>query len=138
MTDKFKFGARSLRELQDVVPDLVAVAKLALKLSEVDFAITDGKRTLEEQKEYVRTGASITMKSRHLTGHAVDVCACLPNGKISYAKPLMFKIKEAFFAAAKELNVPIRWGGDFNQNGKEDDSFYDSPHFEIPRSKKYP
>lgn len=139
MTDKFKFGPRSLRELQGVHPDMVAVATLALKLSPVDFAITDGTRTLEEQKEHVRTGASTTLKSRHIGGFAVDVVACPPNGKISYAPLLMLQIKEAFFAAAKQLKVPLRWGGDWNCNGDSgDESFVDMPHFELPRGKRYP
>lgn len=36
------------------------------------------------------------------------------------------------FQASKELKVPIRWGGDWNRNGRSDDEkFYDGPHFEL-------
>lgn len=138
MTAAFKFGARSRRELDGCVPDMQKVAVLALSLSEVDFAITDGLRTPEEQAEYLRTGASTTKRSRHLTGHAVDVVACLPNGKISYARPLMLKIRDAFFAAAKQLDVPLRWGGDWDGDPRTDHTLVDMPHFEIPRSRRYP
>lgn len=139
MANTFKFGARSLRELNGVHTDLVAVANLALKKCAVDFAITDGVRTLAEQQVYVDTGASKTLKSRHIGGFAIDVVACLPNGKISYAGPLMLQIKDAMFAAAKELKVPLRWGGDWNCNGDSgDESFVDMPHFELPRGKRYP
>lgn len=134
----FKFGARSRRELVGVHADLVAVATLALSLSEVDFAITDGLRTPEEQAEYLRTGASTTKKSRHLVGCAVDVVACLPNGKISYARPLMLKIRDAFLAASAQLGVPIRWGGDWDGDPATGHSLVDMPHFEVPRSRRYP
>lgn len=134
----FKFGARSLRELNGVHIDLVNVVHLALKKSAVDFAITDGLRTAAEQAEYLRTGASTTKNSRHLTGHAVDLVACLPNGKISYATPLMLQIRDAMVAAAAELKVPLRWGGDWDGNPDTTHSLIDMPHFELPRSKRYP
>jgi peptidoglycan L-alanyl-D-glutamate endopeptidase CwlK len=36
------------------------------------------------------------------------------------------------FNAAKELNVDIRWGADWNQNGKKrEKGETDSPHFEL-------
>jgi peptidoglycan L-alanyl-D-glutamate endopeptidase CwlK len=139
MAKGFKFGARSERELSGVHPDLVAVARLALGLSPIDFAVTDGLRTEEEQRAYVASGASTTMKSRHLGGNAIDVVACVPNGKISYNPALMLQIKVAMFDAAGRLKVPLRWGGDWNCNGDSgDESFVDMPHFELPRSKRYP
>lgn len=138
MANGFKFGARSRRELDGVHADLVAVTELALKKSLIDFAVTDGLRTPEEQAEYLRTGASTTKRSRHLTGHAVDLVACLPNGKISYAKPLMLQIKEAMFAAAAELKVPLRWGGDWDGDPSTPHDLVDMPHFELPRSRRYP
>jgi len=134
----FKFGARSRRELVGVHPDLAAVTIRALALSSVDFAVTDGLRTPAEQAEYLRTGASTTKKSRHLVGCAVDLVACLPNGKISYAQPLMAQIKDAMFAAAAELKVPLRWGGDWDGDPETLHTFYDTPHFELPRSRRYP
>jgi peptidoglycan L-alanyl-D-glutamate endopeptidase CwlK len=134
----FKFGARSLRELQGVHPDLVAVVNRALELSKVDFAVTDGVRTLAEQQAFFAAGATKTMKSRHLGGFAVDVVACIGPKKISYSEILMKQIKDAMFQAAKELKVPIRWGGDWNCNGDSgDETFVDMPHFELS-SRKYP
>lgn len=139
MANNFSFGSRSRRELQGVHPDLVAVATRALALSKVDFAITDGLRTIEEQQSLVARGASKTMKSRHLAGCAVDVVACIGKDKISYNPLLLIQIKDAFFQAAKELKTPLRWGGDWNCNGDSgDESFVDMPHFELPRGVKYP
>nr|ADV36430.1 endolysin [Edwardsiella phage eiAU]ADV36485.1 endolysin [Edwardsiella phage eiDWF]ADV36534.1 endolysin [Edwardsiella phage eiMSLS] len=82
----------------------------------------------------VATGKSQTMNSRHLTGHAVD-CAPLVAGAIPWNDRAPFKsVSDAMFAAAKEQGVAIRWGGDWNQNGRSDDErFYDGPHFELRR-----
>lgn len=138
MTTKFKFGKRSLANLVGIHPDMRAMTDLALELSEVDFAVTCGLRTPEQQAEALRTGASTTKKSRHLVGCAVDVVACLPGGGISYARPLMNKIHDAFAEAAARLKLPYRWGGDWDGNPATAHTLYDSPHHEIPRSRRHP
>ncbi|STI98390.1 putative phage PS3 [Escherichia coli] len=74
MSNTFKFSSRSEKNLQGVNPDLVKVTRRALEISEVDFGITEGLRSHYRQKQLVATGKSQTMNSRHLTGHAVDVC----------------------------------------------------------------
>jgi peptidoglycan L-alanyl-D-glutamate endopeptidase CwlK len=105
-----KFSSRSWNRLQGVHPDLVEVTNTALQLSSVDFGITQGLRTVEQQREYVRTGKSKTMKSRHLTGHAVDVIAYV-NGKYTYEPfDLYTQIAEAFRAASVQHKVPVLWG----------------------------
>jgi len=130
----FKFGERSESNLAGVHPDLVKVARLALKKSPVDFGISEGLRSVERQKELFAAGKSKTMKSRHITGHAIDI---FPAGKpIDWKK--MIIIQKIMFEVANELNIPIRWGGDWNENGQTtDEQFYDSPHFEL-KSKFYP
>lgn len=75
-------GARSLGRLEGVHPDLVRIVKTAASISDLDFTVLEGLRTVERQKELVKQGASKTMKSRHLTGHAVDLAPMI-NGKIS-------------------------------------------------------
>ena len=102
---------------------------LAIQLTTVDFAVIEGMRTLAKQKEYVQAGASSTMNSRHLTGHAVDLAAFV--GKdLRWDWPLYHPIAAAMKEAAAKLNVPIEWGGDWK-------SFKDGPHFQLSRSK-YP
>ena len=118
---------RSERNLQGVHTDLVKVVRLAGKRA--DFLVTEGLRTVARQKQLVAAGASQTMNSRHLTGHAVDVAA-LVDGKVRWDWPLYARIAEEMKAAAKELGVPIIWGGDWK-------SLRDGPHFELDR-KKYP
>lgn len=90
--------------------------------------MTEGLRSPERQARLVKAGASKTLKSRHLTGHAVDLAAIV-DGKIRWDWPLYFKIAEAMKAAAKEENVSIVWGGDWKMK--------DGPHFELSR-KVYP
>lgn len=79
----FVLGERSLKNLWGVHPDLVAVVKRAIQITRTDFAVIEGVRTKERQKELVRKGASKTMNSRHLTGHAVDIVP-VKNGAISW------------------------------------------------------
>jgi peptidoglycan LD-endopeptidase CwlK len=118
----FRFSAASYEQLAGVRPELVAVATLALSRSEIDFGITDGMRTIEEQKELVAKGASWTMNSKHLKGLAIDVIAYV-NGKGRWEGPLYEKIAEAFRSASADLDVPIVWGGSWSQK--------DGCHFEL-------
>lgn len=131
---EFKLGARSIERLKGVQPDLVKVVKRALELTEYDFSVIEGVRSIETQRAYVEKGVSKTMNSRHLTGHAVDL---YPVGRPT-PWDRCHNVAAAMLAAAKELGIHVRWGGDFNENGRSDDeSFYDGPHFELSR-RKYP
>lgn len=141
----------SVRRLKGVHPDLVKVADYAAGVSSVQFIITQGLRTQEEQEKLVAEGKSKTMNSRHLTGHAVDVAAKV-NGKISWNMDDYFKIAEAFKTAAKALGIPIRWGGcwevinDLPSLGRAQSDYaarvrkegrkplIDGPHFELPKA----
>lgn len=125
----FGFGKQSRAMLAGVHPDLVKVAELAITLSPVDFRITEGLRSLSRQKRLVETGASRTLNSRHLTGHAIDVVALI-DGQVHWDWPLYAKIATAFKEAARRLGVPIVWGGDWR-------TLKDGPHFELDR-KRYP
>ena len=125
----FVLGSRSRAKLKGVHPDLVRVVELALTYSPHDFTITEGLRTVARQRELKAAGASQTMNSRHITGHAIDF-AVLVGGKVRWDWPLYGQVAEAFKRAAKELNVPIIWGGDWK-------SLRDGPHVELDR-RKYP
>ncbi len=130
----FVLGQRSLDKLKGVHPDLVRVVERAIQLTQVDFTVTCGVRTIAEQKVLVAAGASKTMNSRHIPGKdgyskAVDLAA-LVNGEVRWDWPLYYKLAEAMKAAAKELNIPLEWGGDWK-------SFKDGPHFQL-NAKRYP
>lgn len=149
----FKFGPSSMKELKDVHQDLVAVVKKTLIYSVQDFAVHDGIRSLDEQKQMLAKGASKTLDSRHITGHAVDLVPYI-NGKLRWEWPPIFLIAEAVRMAAKELNVPLRWGAawdiDFTDSYEAPEDlmadystrikrqgkrpFLDGPHFELKRT----
>lgn len=124
----FKLSPRSLKALDGVHPDLVKVVKRAIELTEIDFVVTEGLRTKERQAELFKAGASQTMNSRHITGHAVDLAAWV--GQVRWDWSLYTKLAQAMKAAAKEVDVSITWGGDWR-------GFPDGPHFELDR-KVYP
>lgn len=115
---------RSENNMKDVHPDLVRVMRKAR--TRIAFFITEGRRTVDRQRQLVAAGASRTMKSRHITGHAVDVAA-LVGGEVRWDWPLYAKIAEVVKEVAAEENVPIVWGGDWK-------SFRDGPHFELDRN----
>ena len=119
----FKLSQRSLNNLKGVDEDLVAVVKRAIEITEIDFSVTEGIRTLDRQTELFKKGLSKTMKSKHLIGRAVDLVAYV-DGKVSWEKEDYYPIALAMERAAIELNVKIKWGGDFK-------SFFDGPHFEL-------
>ena len=121
----FKLGTRSRKNLAGVHPDLVRVVERAIELTPIDFTITEGLRTKARQKELVAAGASQTMNSRHITGHAIDFAALI-GGKVRWDWPLYPRIAAAFKQAASELNVPIVWGGDWA-------TLIDGPHIELDR-----
>lgn len=106
----FKLSKRSLDNLAGVKPPLVEVVKLAITRTQVDFAVTEGVRTLAQQRVLVSKGASQTLNSKHLTGDAVDLVAFL-GGRISWELDLYNDIAEAMRDAARQVGVGIRWGG---------------------------
>ena len=123
----YKLGTRSLQNLSGVHPDLVAVVKLAISITEQDFTVIEGIRNINRQRELYKAGKSTTMNSRHITGHAVDMVPW----PVDWNDLERFEVMaEAMKQAAEELDIPLVWGGDWN-------SFYDAPHFELDR-KTYP
>lgn len=142
----FVLGSKSRKNLEGVHPHLVRVVERAIQLTPVDFTVFEGVRTLARQKQLVKDKKSKTLNSRHIPGadgygKAVDLVP-LVGGKPSWDSKIIkthyVPMAEAVKKAAKELGVPIRWGGDWNNNGNiYDETFFDGPHFELP-SIKYP
>ena len=124
----FDLDPKSVDKLIGVHPELVNVVKLAAQKSPLNFIVTEGVRTLERQKELVAAGASQTLNSRHLTGHAVDLAAVVGK-EVRWDWPLYSKLAAAMKDAALELKVTIQWGGDWKMR--------DGPHFQLhPRFYK--
>lgn len=122
----FKLSEKSLQRLTGVHPDLQAVVRRAIEITPVDFLVIEGLRTKERQAYLFGKGATKTMNSYHITGHAVDI-APIVDGKVSWDWKYFHPMADAMKSAAKELNVKLTWGGDFV-------SFKDGPHFQIDRS----
>ena len=125
----YSLGSKSIERLKGVHPDMVKVIEEAIKESPLDFSITEGLRTPERQQQLFNEGKSQTLRSRHITGHAVDI-AVLIDGKITWEFPKYQLVSDHIKTVAKSLNIPIVWGGDWI-------SFKDGPHFELDKSK-YP
>lgn len=147
----FKLSTRSKERLIGVEPDLVAIVRRAIEITKVDFGVTEGLRSLERQKELVASGASQTLKSKHIEGKAVDLVAYL-GSRISWEITFYDDIAEAIRTAATELDVSIRWGAAWHipnickYDGTMQEAtdeyvklrisqgrrpFIDAPHFEI-------
>jgi peptidoglycan L-alanyl-D-glutamate endopeptidase CwlK len=150
----FKLSARSLKSLTGVHPDLVRVVKHAIEETPVDFVVIEGLRTEARQRELVASGASQTMASRHITGHAVDLAAWV--GEVRWDMGLYYQIAATVQKVSKYSGIPIRWGGCWLRLDTTDKTpaqlvadyaasrrlagkraFIDAPHFELP-SSQYP
>lgn len=125
----YKLGNKSIERLNGVHLDLVSVVRRAIEITEIDFTVLEGVRTAERQRQLLDIGATTTMRSRHLTGHAVDLGAWV-DGSVRWDWPLYYKIADAMKQAAKELDIPIEWGGDWK-------TLKDGPHWQLPW-KEYP
>jgi peptidoglycan L-alanyl-D-glutamate endopeptidase CwlK len=109
----FKLSKRSTDNLIGVDPKLVAVVYRAIEITKVDFAVTEGVRTVERQRELVAAGASQTMNSKHIKGAAVDLVAYL-GSRISWELNLYDDIATAMRQAAIEQDVALCWGAAWN------------------------
>lgn len=152
----FRLSSRSLAKLEGVHPDLVAVVQRAIELTDVDFGVTYGVRTVEEQEKLVAQGRSQTMKSKHLIqpdgySHAVDLVAYF-GSDISWELNVYDNICDAMAQAAREVGIAIKWGAAWSEgdirdySGTAEDAmnayvdlrrsegrrpFIDAPHFEM-------
>lgn len=111
--------------LEGVHPDLKEVVFRAREITTVRFCAIEGIRSENRQRLLFRSGASKTLNSRHLTGHAIDIAAYTDRG-VSWDWPLYTKVAQAMKQASKELGIPIEWGGDWR-------TFKDGLHFQLPR-----
>jgi peptidoglycan LD-endopeptidase CwlK len=147
----FKLSNKSLSKLEGVNDDMVRVVSRAIELTEVDFGVIQGLRTLEEQKALFAKGASQTMKSKHLDGLAVDLMAYV-GGRGVWELNVYDEVADAMKAAAIEEGVALRWGAAWHiddireWDGSMEDAmnayvdlrrsqgkrpFIDAPHFEL-------
>lgn len=120
---------RSHQRLDHAHPDLKRLMVEAAKQCPVDIEIGEVLRTRARQVELVKAGASQTLRSRHLTGHAADIY-CTVGGKVRWDWPLYIKAAAHIKDTAKKLGIAITWGGDWK-------TLKDGPHFQL-NWKVYP
>ena len=118
-----KWSNRSKRNMEGIHPDLIKVLNIALHRTPFDFVVTEGLRSVARQRELVAKGASKTMNSRHLTGHAFDIAVIDSHG-ITWEYGAYKACADVFKEVAEELSVDLEWGGDWK-------SFVDGPHFQL-------
>lgn len=134
----FKFGSKSLKELSTVKPALQKVAHRALELSDIDFTIVQGIRTVSQSAQNAQNGTSFLKdpsKSKHITGDAIDF-APLKDGKIDWNdRETFWKVALVFKRAAEELGIKVRLGADWNGSGDYKDEVkrgvFDGGHIEL-------
>ena len=122
-----KFGKRSKERLRGVDARLVSVLNELVKI--MDVTIIEGLRSEQRQEKLLKEGSTKTKFSKHITGKAVDLAPY----------PIDWKDRDRFHymggmirGIAKQLNVPVRWGGDWDSDGEtKDNRFDDLVHVEI-------
>ena len=129
MDNKYHFGIRSLKNLTGVHPDLVKLMQESIKNSPYDFAIIEGLRSPERQREMYNTGKSQTLLGRHIEGMAIDLMVYV-DGKGTWLNKYYNELSTHIKTVALSLNIPIIYGGDWR-------SIVDCVHYELDR-KFYP
>lgn len=125
----YRMDERSEKMLIGIHPDLVGPMRLAhMRVSAqhpgLSFVIYCGIRTTAQQRELVASGASTTMKSRHLSGHAVDLAPTW-RGNLLFDWPLYHKLAPIIKQSFEDCRIPVEWGGDWK-------TFTEGPHWQLP------
>ena len=150
----FNLSQKSLDRLNGVDERLQRVVKRAIQLTKQDFMVLEGVRTRQQCMVNYGKGRTITecvakdvpaqyanpkaakvtwlndpFASKHVNGKAVDLVPY----PVDWNDLKKFDvIAQAMLEASKELGIAIRWGADWNSNGRpRERGESDSPHFEI-------
>jgi len=136
----YTFGAGSQKKLFTVDPKLVEVAEYALRYGIIDFTIVEGARSKEKQDQMYKIGRSKLKwpQSKHNQKMAGDKAAAFDaapyiNDTISWNKMHCLVLAGVILAAASELGVRLRWGGNWDMDGEPitDQDFQDLVHYEL-------
>jgi peptidoglycan L-alanyl-D-glutamate endopeptidase CwlK len=122
-----RFGKKSKERLKGIDTRLVNVLNELVKI--MDVTIIEGLRSEQRQEKLLKAGSTKTKFSKHIEGKAVDLAPY----------PIDWEDRDRFHymggmirGIAKQLNVPVRWGGDWDSDGEtKDNSFDDLVHVEL-------
>ena len=128
-----KFGKKSKGKLETCDEDLQELFEVVVKY--LDCSVLEGHRNMYYQDKYFNEGKS-KLKFPHGKhnadpSNAVDV--------VPYPVDWEDTDRMYYFAGfvkgiAAVMGIPIRWGGDWNDNTEvKDTNFKDLPHFELRR-----
>lgn len=124
------FSARSLKARAELHPKLQAVADEAIK--SVDFILLDAQRGRAEQEKAFKAGNSKAHFGQSAHNYVPAVAFDLAPNPVDWDAAKFRVIAKVILAAAKTLNVPLRWGGDWDMDGDwKDERFLDWGHFEL-------
>lgn len=140
----YNFSGTSRRRLETCHKDLQMIMNVAISVSDIDFGIAEGHRSIEDQQRYFNEGKSkidgINKLSKHnyTPSMAVDIYPYFDGGAkwekehSSYLAGLIHGVSEMLFKE-KLIEHKIRWGGNWDMDGiiLLDQSFDDRPHFEL-------
>jgi peptidoglycan L-alanyl-D-glutamate endopeptidase CwlK len=156
----FRLGTLSTSRLLEVQVDLARAVRKAIEMTEQDFQVFEGLRTIDRQRELVAAGASRTLDSYHLAdkygqSHAVDLVPFIA-GRVQWQDGPCLTVAKAMHRAARQFMVPITWGAVWDiplaQLNVDDlegeiDSYVarhvkdhgrkplvDRPHYQVPRT----
>lgn len=144
----YQFGNRSKEKLSQCHQDLQLIAEESLRVSQVDFGVSEGHRTIEKQQEYFRTGRSkvdgIKVKGKHnyQPSLAIDIYASVSGKpKLAFNPTYLSYLGGVLTSVAKRLlndgkiTHKLRWGYNWDMDGEigTDQRFQDMPHFELKK-----
>ena len=129
-----RFGRRSRKNLETCNEDLQELFNEVIKY--FDCTVIQGHRGKEEQNKYFDEGKSKVKypNGRHNANpsNAVDVVPYPIDWKDT---DRMYYFAGFVKGVAASMGIPIRWGGDWdNDTEVKDTNFKDLPHFELRRS----
>ena len=136
-----KFKARSSKHLQgchDLLRELFNGV-----IEKRDIAVICGLRSaLEQNAEFMKRASQLDgfkRKSKHQVGHVfkgtaqdVSLAADVVPYPVTWRHRVFIDLARVVFKEALDKKIPIRWGGDWNQNFDfEDQKMVDMPHWEL-------
>jgi len=150
----FQFGLRSTEKLNTCHTDLIKIHTTAIKLTRVDYGISEGSRSIERARDLFAQGKSKLdpdqgQLSKHITTSenplslATDIYIYHPDPRIR--QRLIYDLDSLCFVAGcivtvaegllidGEISHRVRWGGNWDLNGEilTDQNFDDLCHFEL-------
>lgn len=140
---EYQFSANSEKELNTATENLQKVFRLAIKVSQVDFGVSEGYRPVKRQQKLYAQGRTEPGKIvtnvdgiNKLSDHneepskAVDIYAWV-DGKVTYEEKYMMYLGGVITACANKLGINIKWGANWDGDGilVTDQNLIDAPHY---------